>query len=144
MSKDKLTLKQELFINYILEGLSQRAAYKKAFNAKYKDEVIDVRACELFNQSKVQVRYKQLVEKSLEQSIMTSKERMKWLSDVIGGKIKEKETVIQDGEIKIKEVETNINTKVKALDTLNKMTGEYIQKVEIDNSNLEVIIKVIE
>ena len=51
-----LNAKQERFIQNIVKGMSQREAYKDAYKAKYKDEVIDVRACELFNSSKVQVR----------------------------------------------------------------------------------------
>lgn len=123
-----LTPKQEKFIQNIIQGMSQREAYKDAYKAKYKDEVIDVRACELFNSSKVQVRYKELINQLEDKSIMSAKERMKWLTDVINGDILEDVPVMTDiKEDKVNTIKcpTKIDTKLKALDTLNKMSGEY-------------------
>lgn len=123
-----LTPKQEKFIQNIIQGMSQREAYKDAYKTKYKDEVIDVRACELFNSSKVQVRYKELINQLEDKSIMSAKERMKWLTDVINGDILEDVPVMTDiKEDKVNTIKcpTKIDTKLKALDTLNKMSGEY-------------------
>ena len=118
--------------------MSQREAYKNAYNAKYKDNVIDIRACELFNSSKVQVRYRELMDQLEDKSIMSAKERMKWLTDVINGNILEDVPVMTDiKEDKANTIKcpTKIDTKLKALDTLNKMSGEY--KTILDGS-LEV------
>jgi len=123
-----LTPKQEKFIQNIIQGMSQREAYKDAYKAKYKDEVIDVRACELFNSSKVQVRYKELINQLEDKSIMSAKERMKWLTDVINGDILEDVPVmteIKEDKANTIKCPTKIDTKLKALDTLNKMSGEY-------------------
>lgn len=123
-----LTPKQEKFIQNIIQGMSQREAYKDAYKAKYKDEVIDVRACELFNSSKVQVRYKELINQLEDKSIMSAKERMKWLTDVINGDILEDVPVmteIKEDKVNTIKCPTKIDTKLKALDTLNKMSGEY-------------------
>ena len=120
-----LTVKQEKFVQNLIKGMSQREAYKKAYNAKYKDEVIDVRACELFNSSKIQVRYKELMDQLEDDSIMSAKERMKWLSEVV--KNEQKETVYYQVNGKSTPIErtADLNTKIKAIDTLNKMSGEY-------------------
>ena len=140
-----LNIKQEKFITNILNGMSQRQAYKDAYDAKYSDEAIDVKACALFNLDKVQVRYRELKDKLLEKDIMTVVERMKLLSDIANGK--EKDTVyynINGQNIPI-EKSADLGTKIKAVDTLNKMTGEYTQKVEVEaDTNFEVKIKVIE
>ena len=123
-----LTPKQEKFIQNIIQGMSQREEYKDAYKAKYKDEVIDVRACELFNSSKVQVRYKELINQLEDKSIMSAKERMKWLTDVINGDILEDVPVmteIKEDKANTIKCPTKIDTKLKALDTLNKMSGEY-------------------
>ncbi len=126
-----LNAKQEKFIQNIVKGMSQREAYKDAYNPKYKDEVIDVRACELFNSSKVQVRYKELMDQLEDKAIMSAKERMKWLTDVIKGDIKEivaiQKTNCETGESEMVEAEfpSQLKTKLVALDTLNKMSGEY-------------------
>ena len=135
--KEELTVKQEKFVQNIVSGMSQRQAYKDAYNAEnMKDETIDVRACELFNESKIKVRYQELIEELKEAAIMTAIERMVWLSEVVQGKQKEKEVVaLKDGDIRVEEVEANLATKIKALDTLNKMSGEYITKIEADVNN---------
>ena len=106
--------------------MTQRQAYKAAFRVvKMKDEVVDVRACELFKKSKIQVRYQELMAKLEDESIMTAKERMIWLSEVIKGIQTEKEAIFTDDDVIVKDVEANLSTKIKAMDTLNKMTGEY-------------------
>ena len=106
--------------------MTQRQAYKAAFRVvKMKDEVVDVRACELFKKSKIQVRYQELMAKLEDESIMTAKERMIWLSEVINGNIKDTVYYNVNGTNTPIEKTADINTKIKAMDTLNKMTGEY-------------------
>lgn len=127
-----LTPKQEKFVQNIVKGMSQRQAYKDAYNAKYSDKAIDEKASTLFNSEKVQERYKQIIEKLQEESIMTAKERMKWLTDVINGVEKETGVEFDDGEVHEYERPANLNTKLKAIDILNKMSGEYTTKLEGD------------
>lgn len=117
-----LTVKQEMFVQNLIKGMSQREAYKKAYNAKYKDEAIDSKACILFNTDKVQARYNELVEKLQDKNIMTAKERMVWLTGVVKGKVKH---TSYDSNGNSYENEAYISDKLKAIDTLNKMSGEY-------------------
>ena len=58
---DKLNIKQEKFIQGIIRGLSQRQAYKEAYEVNYDDNAIDIKASQLFNKDKVQIRYKELI-----------------------------------------------------------------------------------
>lgn len=135
--KNGLNPKQEKFIQNIVNGMSQREAYKNAYKAKYKDKAIDEKACVLFNSEKVQQRYKELMEQLEDKAIMSAKERMKWLTDVINGNILEDVPVMTDiKEDKVNTIKcpTKIDTKLKALDTLNKMSGEYTTKIEADVS----------
>ncbi len=61
MVSDKLTIKQEKYAQGLFTGLSQREAYKQAYNCENTtDEVIDVKACELAKNGKVAVRIEQL------------------------------------------------------------------------------------
>ena len=131
---EKLNIKQEKFIQGIINGLSQRQAYKEAYNATYADKDIDSKASNLFNLDKVQARYKELTEQLVDNSIMTAKERMKWLSDVVKGNIKH---ISYGGNGEQYENEAYISDKLKAIDTLNKMSGEYTTKVEA-NVNTEI------
>ena len=125
-----LNAKQEKFVQNLIKGMSQREAYKDAYNAKYKDEAIDSKASALFNLDKVQVRYRELLDKVADKAIMSAKQRMKWLSDVVNEKVQEKIVThhldIEGNEHTItREYPAELSTKIKAIDTLNKMTGEY-------------------
>ena len=122
-----LTVKQEKFIQGIVKGLSQRQAYKEAYNATYDDNAIDIKASQLFNSDKVQVRYKELMQPLEDESIMSAKERMKGLSDVVRGNVKH---ISYGGNGEEYENEAYISDKLKAIDTLNKMSGEYVTKVD--------------
>lgn len=133
---DRLNIKQEKFVQGILLGLSQRQAYKEAYKATYADKDIDSKASSLFNSDKVQARYNDLLEEMKDKSIMTAKERMMWLSDVIKGNIKHISYGSNGEEHKH---EAYITDKLKAIDTLNRMSGEYITKV---NTNINTEIKV--
>lgn len=60
-----LTSKQEKFIQALLDGLSQRQAYQKAYpkSQKWKDKTVDNRASKLFNSYEVFTRYNELKNK---------------------------------------------------------------------------------
>lgn len=137
-----LTPKQEKYIQNIVKGMSQRQAYKDAYNAKYSDKAIDEKASTLFNSEKVQQRYKELIGKLEDEAIMTARERMKWLSEVVKDIQKEKRIEFSDGEVQEYERNADLNTKLKAVDILNKMSGEYVTKVEADvNSDVSINIE---
>lgn len=140
--KDKLTAKQEKFIQNIIKGMSQREAYKDAYNAEnMKDESIDCNACKLFNDAKIKQRYEELIEKLQDEAIMTAKERMVWLTEVVKGIQLEEDKYFEDGECHIYERSADLNTKLRAVDTLNKMDGQYITKVEADvNADINITI----
>lgn len=141
-----LTIKQEKYVLNLINGMSQREAYKSAFDAKnMKDATIDKRASELFQKGEVKGRYDELLKEIKNKSIMAAEERQIWLSKVIKGEIKDTYHYFFDGEYIEDEREPDINSKIKALDTLNKMTGEYVQKVKVGTDKpFEVTIKVVE
>lgn len=122
-----LNIKQEKFIQNIINGMSQRQAYKDAYNANYSDKSIDEKASTLFNSEKVQERYKELLKELEDKAIMTAKERMIWLSDVVRGNIKH---TSYGGNGEAYENEAYISDKLKAVDTLNKMSGEYTTNIK--------------
>ena len=123
-----LNLKQEKFIQNIINGMSQRQAYKDAYNAKYSDKAIDEKASTLFNSEKVQERYRELIKQLEDKSIMSAKEGMKWLTDVINDSVTDE--VFLNGSIIPTRKTADIATKIKAVDILNKMSGEYVTKIQ--------------
>jgi phage terminase small subunit len=80
-----LTPKQELFVQEILKGKSQREAYRIAYpNCKSNDKTIDETASKLFATHKVHTRYKELhdrlMERATQDAIMSAEEVLKELS----------------------------------------------------------------
>lgn len=69
---DKLTIKQEKFSQGLFAGLSQREAYKRAFNAeKMTDKTIDEKACLLAAEGKIRARLDELTKELKERNMVT-------------------------------------------------------------------------
>ena len=131
-----LTQKQEKFVQNLIQGMSQREAYKNSYDAsRMADDTIDNKACNLFKQAKIRARYEELIgilnKKNTEKAIMSAQERMEWLTGVINGDIRD--SYMWDGEER--ETTASMLNKLKALDILNKMSGEYIEKLKIGNES---------
>lgn len=130
-----LTSKQELFVQNLVKGMSQREAYKSSYNAKnMKDTTIDKKASELFHKGEIRGRYNELVKQLESTAIMDAKDRMQWLTKIVKGEIKEKYTYWSDGEQHNGEREADLTTKIKAIDTLNKMDNSYQQNINVKGS----------
>ena len=90
---DKLTRQQELFIQALLRGLTQRVAYRLAYpkSLKWTDNTVDVRASKLFKIDKVFIRYTELsdrlVKEAEEESIFTVKEVLREIKDLLNTNI---------------------------------------------------------
>ena len=126
-----LTAKQEKFVRNLIQGMSQREAYKKSYNAEnMTDKTIDEEACKLFNSPKISTRYNELIERAAVAAVMTAQERLEYLSRIIYGTEMELTTAIVDGEEFIKECPADLSTKMRAVDIMNKMQGLYVTKLE--------------
>ncbi len=121
-----LTQKQEEFAKCIVEGMSQIDAYKKAYNAEsMKDNSIYREASLLMDNPKIAQRIKELRDRLAKPTVMTAQERLEILSDII----------------KASE-EHDINARLKAIDLMNKMTGEYVQKIDANvNADVDICIE---
>ena len=106
-----MTYKQELFIQeYIKTGNATSSAIKAGYSKK------TARAIGQENLTKpyIKKRIEELSQKIACNNIMTAKERQEYLTKLINSD------------------DVKVSDKLKALDILNKMTGEYIQKVEVN------------
>ena len=124
-----LTTKQEIFIQRLIEGYSQRQAYKFAFNCNnMKDATIDVRACELFKDSKIQVRYEELKNELKEKAFYTvekANDDLNWI------KLKAKE------DIEVKGIrQANANTYLGAVKQQIELNGITIKEAKADIDNI--------
>lgn len=138
-----LTPKQEKFVRNLIQGMSQREAYKNSYDAEnMTDKTIDEEACRLFNDCKISARYKELQDRLENATIMTAKERLEYLTEVIMGLQGENIVEIVDGETIERTVPTSMKNKLSAIDLMNKMQGEYVTKVEADvNSEVNITIE---
>ena len=113
-----LTPKQELFAQKIAEGMSQADAYRSAYSCKnMSDNAIYREASLLVENPKVAQRLREIRDINARPSIMTAQKRKEWLTEVVN-----------DPKI-------DIRVRLQASDQLNRMEGEYIQKVEAEVTN---------
>jgi phage terminase small subunit len=112
-SEDMLTPKQEKFVQGLIQGMSQADAYRSAYSTKnMSDKTIYEAASRLVADSNVSARLKELRDQMTKETIMTAQDRLEWLTNVINS---DKESTTD---------------KLKAADIMNKMQGEYVQKVQ--------------
>jgi len=120
--KNRLTPKQEKFVQNLFNGMSQRKAYIQAgYSDNSSDAVIDVRACELAKSSKVSGRLSELQKAAEEKAVMTRAEILARLSDIAREEITNRHGVPIRG------------SNLQAMAELNKMQGHYApEKFEHD------------
>ena len=108
-----LTAKQEAFVQNIIQGMSQADAYRSAYSTKnMSDNAIYREASILLDNPKVAQRLKELRDELATPAIMSAQKRLEWLTGVINSK------------------NESTGDKLRAVDIMNKMQGEYVQKVE--------------
>ena len=113
-----LTPKQEKFVQGIIEGKSQADAYRSAYSTKnMTDKTIREEASRLMSDPNISATVKELRGQVIKSTIMSAQERMEWLTDLIKNK---------------KEGTTD---RLRAIDIINKMTGEYVTKIDADVKN---------
>ena len=124
-----LTIKQEIFVQRLIEGYSQREAYKFAYNCeKMKDTTIDVEASKLLANPKVSIRYEEL-KNELKQKMFYTVEKanddLEWI------KLKAKEDIEYRG---IKQA--NSNAYLGAVKQQIDLNGITIKEAKEDVDNI--------
>lgn len=129
---DKLTPKQELFVQGIISGLSQRQAYRQAYKSeKMTDIAVDVQASKLLKNPKITLRYRELLKQFSNMSLWSREQAFneyEWLKN------KARASIENDG---IKQA--NSNAFLSALDGMNNMAFHDLEladeklRLEIDN-----------
>lgn len=128
-----LTANQERFVQCIIEGMSQSDAYRSAYSTKnMSDKTIWESASKLIKTPKVSARLQELRDDMMTPAIMSAQERLELLSRIARGEEPEKEMYFSNGEMIEYNRPASLRTRREAIDTINKMTGEYVQKVVAD------------
>lgn len=121
---DKLTQKQEKFVQGIIAGLSQRQAYRKAFvsSQKWKDAAVDSEASRLLNTTKVLVRYRELLKQFSNMALWSREQAFneyEWLKN------KAKQDIETEGVR-----QANSNAFLGAVEGMNNMAFTDLEKVD--------------
>ena len=110
---EKLNMRQRKFAEFYAQGnTASESAIKAGYSAKY----AGVNADKLLKNTNVSKYIKELADKAKDERILTVKDRQVLLSDIANSK------------------EEDTSDRIRAIDTLNKMTGEYLNKVEVSGS----------
>lgn len=125
-----LTIKQEIFVQRLIEGYSQREAYKFAYNCgKMSDKSIDEEASKLFRSPKISTRYQELLEEHKQKALWNrskAEEKLMWLLD------KSQEDIEYRG---LKQA--NSSSMLNTIKELNTLTDLYPKKNKEEDVNLE-------
>jgi phage terminase small subunit len=107
--KDKLNARQRKFAEYYAQSGN---TVQSAIQAGYSENYANANACKLLENVRVAKYIKELSDRLKDERIMTAKDRQVALSDIARN----------DGQ--------DTSDRIRAIDTLNKMTGEYTVKVD--------------
>lgn len=103
--------RQKKFAEYYAQSGN---AAKSAIKAGYSEKYAKADACKILGNPSVAEYIRELSEKVQNERIMTAKERQVLLSDIA-----------KDGG-------NDLADRIRAVDTLNKMTGEYVAKIQAE------------
>ncbi len=138
----------EKFLNYLIEGMTQRQAYYKAFpnSKKWKEKTVDEHASRLLSDNKVKTRYlekkekfeielKKIQEQEEKESIMTKAEMLRKMNKAFKMAMGEEEIVVTPCTFGVYQEEKYIReTDLKAVASISekiaKMEGWIIDKTE--------------
>lgn len=118
-----MTDRMRKFAEHLIECGNRTEAAKRA---GYSDSYAEHRADELWRNVEVQAYLSELYERTQDERILTAKERQAMLSDLAR----------DDGQ--------DAADRIRAIDTLNKMTGEYTVKVEANVQRSEKLADVLD
>ena len=122
----KLNTRQKKFAEYYVQSGN---TVQSAIKAGYSENYANGRAYELLENVGVSEYIKELTNKAKDDRILSAKDRQLLLSEIANSKAED------------------ATDRIKAIDTLNKMTGEYLNKVEVngflktETSKLDDLIK---
>ena len=117
----KLNTRQKKFAEYYAQSGN---TVQSAIMAGYSEKYANSDACRILDNPRVAEYIKNISDKLKDERIMTAKDRQVLLSDIAQDKLNEPVD------------------RIRAVDTLNKMTGEYVTKVQAEVNTSEKLADV--
>lgn len=140
-----LSMKQEKFcLEYAKLGNARQAYINAGYKAR--DSKADASASRLLKNVKVKARLAELAEEAKNNAIADIQEMQQKLTEIIRQQLTEEVIVVEgigDGcsEARIMNKEPAIKDVINAINTLGKMQGAFVDKVELE-SDMELNIKI--
>ena len=141
----KLTEKQLAFIDYYLETLNGREAYKRAYNTK-NNNTADVNASKLLSNTKVKTIVDERLAEIASKRIAKVEEVQQFLTSAMIGEIQEEITALQPNAITgametvIMSKQLSAKDRIKCAELLGKANRLFTDKLEVD-ANVAVIFE---
>ena len=141
----KLTEKQLAFIDYYLETLNGREAYKRAYNTK-NNNTADVNASKLLSNAKVKTIVDERLAEIASKRIAKVEEVQQFLTSAMRGEIQEEITALQPNAITgametvIMSKQLSAKDRIKCAELLGKANRLFTDKLEVD-ANVAVIFE---
>lgn len=149
---NNLTQKQEEFVQKVASGMPQREAFRSVYKNKMTDAQVDAEASAMINGTgkyaknpKIHQRYLELSEKARaaaeEKTIADIIEMQEKLTEIIRQKTEEEVIVVDPlrGALKVKK-NASIKDIISAVNTLGKMQGAFIDKMDVKHTASVVIV----
>ena len=131
-----LTLKQEKFVQGLLEGLTQLEAYKRAYNCEnMSDSTISAHASRLFHNDKIMTRYNRLLDAYASQRVIQRAELSERMLDLLD---RATEDTINKGF-----KQGNISAMTLAVNTLKELNGLTFSD-DLSHSKLQIELEKLE
>lgn len=118
-----LTAKEEKFCINVFSGMTYTDAYRDAYDSEnMSDKTINEKASLMAKKDKIRTRIQQLRSEANSDKILSAIQRKEILTDIVLNR-------------------DNDDSRMKAIDILNKMDGEYITKIEGDIGIKEIRVE---
>lgn len=118
-----LTAKEEKFCINVFSGMTYTDAYRDAYDSdNMSDKTINEKASLMAKKDKIRTRIQQLRSEANSDKILSAIRRKEILTDIVLNR-------------------DNDDSRMKAIDILNKMDGEYITKIEGDIGIKEIRVE---
>lgn len=143
-----LTDKQEKFVQLVVEGVKQGEAYRRVYNTKADDKIVNRKASELLKKPMVAARYQYLLDKARAAaaagSVMKAADILEELSRIARG-TKDYESYVYDTDIGRDVMmlrRPSVKDRLKALELLGRSEALFTDRVRTEDSSLDVHITV--
>ena len=145
-----LTDKQEKFVELVVGGMKQGEAYRQVYNTKAAARIVNRKASEELKKPHVWMRYQYLIDKARAEAsagaVMNASQILEKLSEIARGETEYAEYQY-DGDTG-RDVtlmrRPGTRDRLKALELLGKHEGLFTEKLEVQDNELVVNLKVTE